>query len=209
MHVYFVRHGETLLNKKNVHQSPNTSLSPKGRDQSATVAEYLRAVNPDLLITSEYTRARETAGVIGQCVGLTPQVNGLFYEIERPSSLYGKSHFHIETLWYVIGSVLHKNNASWRYKDAENFGDISDRAQRALAYIESLEKEYNSVVVVSHTVFINIMVSYMCKNRMLDIRDLLLTFLHIEKMENTGIVHVEFLGRSSGNVCAWRLVDGV
>lgn len=53
------------------------------------------------------------------------------------------------------------------------------------------------------------MVSYMCKNRMLDIRDLLLTFLHIEKMKNTGIVHVEFLGRSSGNVCAWRLIDEV
>lgn len=209
MHVYFVRHGETLLNEKNIHQSPNTALSPKGREQSVTVAEYLRGVNPDLLITSEYTRARETAGVIGQYVGLVPQANGLFYEIERPSSLYGKSHFHIETLRYVIGSVLNRKNKTWRYKDAENFEDISSRAQRALAYIESLEKEHNSVVVVSHTVFINIMVSYMCKNRMLDVRDLLLTFLHIEKMKNTGIVHVEFLGRSSGNVCAWRLIDGV
>jgi broad specificity phosphatase PhoE len=209
MHVYFVRHGETLLNKKNVHQSPNTPLSPKGREQSATVAEHLRAVNPDLLITSEYTRARETAGVIGQCVGLPSQANGLFYEIERPSSLYGKSHFHIETLWYVLGSVLNKKNKSWRYKDAENFDDISSRAQRALAYIESLGKEHNSVVVVSHTVFINIMISYMCKNRMLDVRDLLLTFLHIERMKNTDIIHVEFLGRTSDSVCAWKLIDGV
>ena len=209
MHVYFVRHGETFLNRKNVHQSPNTALSPKGRDESITVAEHLRAYNPDLLITSEYTRARETSRIIGQFTGLQPEVQGLFYEIERPSSLYGKSHFHFETLWYVIGSIIHRNNAQWRYKDAENFTDISTRAKRALAYLESLEGKHQAIVVVSHTVFINTIVSYMCKNRMLDVRDLLLTFLHVERMKNTGVIHVEFVGRTAQHTCAWRLVDDV
>jgi broad specificity phosphatase PhoE len=209
MHVYFVRHGETLLNRKNVHQSPNTPLSPKGRDESITVGEYLRTLNPDLLLTSEYTRARETSRIIGQYVGLSPEVHGLLYEIERPSSLYGKSHFHIETLWYVLKSVLFRNNPAWRCRDGENFTDISNRAKRTLAYLESLKGKHNAIIVVSHTVFINIMVSYMCKNRMLDVRDLLFTFLHIERMRNTGVVHVEFVGRTSPHMCAWRLIDDV
>lgn len=209
MHVYFVRHGETLLNRKNIHQSPNTPLSPKGREQSITVAEYLRSVNPDLLLTSEYTRARETAGIIGQFTGLKPETCGLFYEIERPSSLYSASHFCFETFRYVIGSFFNRKNEKWRYKDAENFSDISNRAKRALSFIEDLHGTHNSIVIVSHTVFINIMVAYMCENKLLDIGDLVRTFLHIERMDNTGIVHVEFLGRTSQGVCSWNLVGGV
>lgn len=206
MHIYFVRHGETRLNKKHVHQSPNTPLSPKGREQVLTTAEYLRSANPDILLTSEYTRARESARIIGASVGLTPTVCGLFYEITRPSKLFGKSHFNPETLWYVILSVFHRKNKSWRYADAENFLDITNRAERALAHIESLHGKHESVVVVSHTVFINIMVSYMCKNRILDVRDLLLTFLHIERMKNASVVHVEYTGSTAPNMCSWRVV---
>ncbi len=209
MHVYFVRHGETPLNRKNIHQSPNTPLSPKGKEESVTVAEYIRTVNPDLLISSEYTRARETAGIIGLHTGLSPVVNGLFYEIARPSALFSTSHFNPQTFWYVLLSVINRKNSSWRYKDAENFNDISSRAQRALTYLESLKNMHTSVVVVSHTIFINIMVSYMCKARMLDVRDLMLTFLHIRRMKNTGIVHVEYVGKGNGNTCAWRMVEDV
>ncbi len=209
MHVYFVRHGKTHLNAQNVHQSPNTPLSPQGREDVLTLAEDLRSVNPDLILSSEYTRALETARIIGLHVGLTPQVNGLFYEIMRPSKLFGKSHFHIETLWYVFLSVLNRKNSSWRYTDAENFSDIVRRAKKALAYLESLAGTHDSVVVVSHTVFINIMVAYLCKNRMLDIRDLLPTFLHIERMQNTGIIHVEYTPAEAKGVCAWRQINKV
>ena len=97
MHIYFVRHGETLLNKSHVHQSPNTPLSAEGREQVLTVAEFLRSVNPDALLTSEYTRAVESARIIGSAIGIKPVVSGLFYEIVRPSRLFGKSHFNLET----------------------------------------------------------------------------------------------------------------
>lgn len=207
MHIYFVRHGETMLNKRHIHQSPNTPLSPKGREQVLTTAEFLRGVNPDALLTSEYTRAVESARLIGGAVGIKPMVNGFFYEIMRPSKLFGKSHFNFETFWYVILSVLHRNNPSWRYGDAENFFDISSRAKKALAYLESLRGTHDSVVVVSHTVFINTMVSYMCKNRILDIRDLILTFLHIERMKNASVVHVEYTGATAPHTCAWTLVQ--
>jgi broad specificity phosphatase PhoE len=206
MHIYFVRHGETLLNKKHIHQSPNTPLSSEGREQVLTVAEFLREVNPDALLTSEYTRAVESARIIGSSVGLKPMVSGLFYEIMRPSRLFGKSHFNIETFWYVILSVLHRKNKSWRYTDAENFFDISNRAKKALEYLESLRGTHSSVVVVSHTVFINTMVSYMCKNKILDVRDLFFTFFHIERMKNASVIHVEYNGATAPHTCAWTRV---
>lgn len=209
MHVYFVRHGETYLNRKHIHQSPNTPLSPKGRDDARTSGEFLRGVNPDLIVSSEYTRALETARVIGLHVGLTPLVNGLFYEIERPSKFFGTSHFSLETLWYAFLSVLHRKNASWHYNDAENFVDVSNRAQRALAYIESLRGTHSTVVVVSHTIFINIMVSYMCQSKLLGLFALFRTFIHLERMKNGAVIHVEYQGKSTKNTCAWRLVGGV
>lgn len=209
MHVYFVRHGATYLNTQYHHQSPNTPLSPKGQDDARTAAEYLREVNPDLLLSSEYIRTLETARIIGMETGLTPVVNGLFYEIVRPSKFYGTSHFSPETFWYMLLSVIHRKNPQWHYADAENFTDIQNRAQRALTYLESLAGTHESVVVVSHTVFINIMVAYLCKNRMLDVRDLLGTFLHIEKMKNGHVIHVEYMGRSAPGTCAWRQVQDV
>lgn len=209
MHVYFVRHGETHLNKKHIHQSPNTPLSEKGREQASSTAEILRTVNPDILISSEYTRALETARIIGLRVGLTPVTNGLFYEVERPSKLFHKSTLSLETLWYELRSVLKRNDPSWRYYDAENFSDISNRAKRALTYIESLREKHQSVIIVSHTVFINVMVSYMCTDRLLAVRDLARVFLEMERMHNGGIIHVEYRGPTRTNTCSWSVVPEV
>ncbi len=209
MHIYFVRHGSTTLNDQHIHQSPSTPLSPKGRDEAFSVAEYLREVNPDMLISSEYTRALETARVIGMHVGLTPVANGLFYEVARPSSLFGKSHFHPRTLMYVCLSALLRNRAAWRYQDAENFSDIKARATRALAYLESLRDTHASVIVVSHTIFINMMISYMCQNKMYDLKSLMLTILHIKQMKNTDVIHVEYVGKTGKNTCAWSIVHEV
>lgn len=209
MHVYFVRHGETHLNRKHIHQSPNTPLSETGREQASSTAEILRTVNPDILISSEYTRALETARIIGLRVGLTPVTNGLFYEVERPSKLFHKSTVSLETLWYELRSVLKRNDPSWRYYDAENFTDISNRAKRALTYIESLREKHQSVIIVSHTVFINVMVSYMCNDRLLAVRDLARVFLEMERMQNGGIIHVEYRGPTRTNTCSWSVVPEV
>ncbi len=206
MHVYFVRHGETAQNRRHVHQSPNTTLSPRGREAVMTTAEYLRGVNADLLVTSEYTRARESARIIGMNIGLTPVTNGLYYEIIRPSALFEKSLFHPQTFWYVFLSVIHRKNSFWRYKDAENVSDITERAKKALRFLEAESEKHSSIIVVSHTVFINIMVAYLCKERMLDVRDLLGTFLHVEQTKNASVIHLEYNKNAGKNTCAWQRI---
>ncbi len=206
MHVYFVRHGETLKNRRHIHQSPNTPLSPLGKEQAITAAEALRAVNPDLLISSEYSRALETARTIGLHTELTPVVNGLFYEIVRPSKFYERSVFGLETLWYVFLSLIHRNNPKWHYADAENLSDVTERARRAIKYLESLTGTHGSVVVVSHTVMINILVSALCTNKMYDFWSLLLIFLNIDRMKNGSIIHLEYTGATAPHTCAWRIV---
>lgn len=206
MHLYFVRHGETELNRKRIHQSPNTPLSDKGRGEALSVAEFLRPLNPDMLITSEYTRARETAGIIGPSIGLTPLVQGLFYETVRPSELFGKSLFHPKTLWFVLCTFLKWKNSTWHYKDAENVTDVKRRVESAKEYLESLAPAYASVVVISHTVFINFLILRMSKSKGVHLGDLLMTLLRIRKLRNTGIVHFEYSEDETGGESTWKLL---
>ena len=205
MHVYFVRHGETEANRKHRHQSANTPLSVWGRNMMVTCAETLRSVNPDILITSEYTRAVESAEILGTNLGLKPISNELFYEIIRPSKFYTDSVFSFETIWYVIVSIMKRNDPSWRYADAENLHDIESRAEKALRYIESLHGKHQSVVIVSHSVFINVMVAYMCRSTTLDIRSLLHTFFDVGRMKNAAVVHLQYVGSDTPYTCAWKI----
>jgi broad specificity phosphatase PhoE len=115
--------------------------------------------------------------------------------------------YTIETCWYAFLSVIHRNNSGWHYYDSENATEVSTRARKALAYIESLRTQHESVVIVSHAMFINIMVAFMCRDRMLNMRDLSGTFLHIGRMRNASVIHVEYVGNGSAQTCNWRLVE--
>jgi broad specificity phosphatase PhoE len=205
MHVYFVRHGETDLNIRRLHQSPSTPLNERGFDQARTVGELLRPMNPDLLISSSYVRAAQTARMIGLSLGVTPIYKDLFREIERPSLLGGRSLYDIRTLWYLGLTALNRNNPKWRYKDAENFSDIYTRVQKSLEYIESVIEEHDSIVIVSHSAYIMLMILYMCHGQKLTVRELVATLLNIRQMRNCNVAHVEYLGPTIQGTCSWIL----
>lgn len=207
MDIYFVRHGETECNRRHVHQSPEIALNERGRVQAHTVGAHLRTYDPDYLITSPYKRARETAEIIGERVGLKPIPYGIFHEVRRPTSLYGKSHFNPATIRYVVHSIARRRDAGWRYGDAENFADVRKRVKDALTHIESLNDRHQSVVVVSHTIFINLIVAYMCKNRVLSLRALLPSLLHVKKTQNGEIIHLRHEHRPTDCDCTWTRVS--
>jgi UPF0755 protein len=210
MHVYLVRHGETFLAAQGVHQSPNTPLSPRGKEQAESAAEYLRSVNPDLILTSGYTRAVETARVIGLSTGRSPNVHELFYEIIRPSSLYHKSLFSLATFRYVLRSFLKRKDPKWHYEDAENYTDLCARAHAARDFLESLSKTHKTVVVVSHTVFIRMVLSLLCENRIPGTFGMMRIFFGIVRFPHTGIVHLEY-GRVAprSKTCAWTVIGDI
>jgi broad specificity phosphatase PhoE len=112
----------------------------------------------------------------------------------------------MKTLWYVGLSILFRNNSKWRYKDAENFSDIYARVRTAFAFIESLTEEHKSIIVISHSVFINLMITYMCHDRALSLIDLVKTLLNVNELKNCDVTHVEYVGPTYGNTCTWQLV---
>ena len=205
MHVYFVRHGETELNRRHRHQSPITPLSRKGREQALTAGEYLRPINPSLILSSDYTRAQETARLIGSILGKKTVMNPVFREVVRPTRLCGRSFFTPDSILYALLSVLFRGNPNWRYADAENFSDIQKRVADALNQLEALREEHHTIVVVSHTLFIHLITAYMCNKKKLSIIALIPHFIRVMRMKNLDVVHLNLRERDSTCGCAWEI----
>ena len=80
MHIYFVRHGETLMNQKKAYYGAlDTPLSELGKQQAADLGRQLTGITWDGVYISNKIRTLETAQAIvrGQPVETITEVEGL------------------------------------------------------------------------------------------------------------------------------------
>lgn len=129
-----VRHGETAANVRRVFaDSDDIPLTEAGRLQSEQLAQRLaREFRPDVLVSSQFARARETCEIIGRVLGLAPEAIAGVHERD-----FGDLRGHP----YVrLGEAPHL---------AEPLETV--RA-RAIAAIDALRERYpaHEIVVVCH-----------------------------------------------------------
>jgi broad specificity phosphatase PhoE len=68
-----MRHGETAWNRQGrVMGRSNVELDAPGRAQVAAQIEFLRTLKPDLIVTSPLVRARQSAEIIAEGLGVVP-----------------------------------------------------------------------------------------------------------------------------------------
>jgi len=139
-----IRHGESEGNRDRVFtQSPEVPLTPIGRTQARATAEFVRdRYAPSLLVSSPFTRARQTAEIIGDVLTLPIAIEdelrersygeyaGLPYETARPQ-------FDPHAYWH------------WRPPGGETLEDVAARVGRALDRIAA-RADHDDAVVVSH-----------------------------------------------------------
>jgi broad specificity phosphatase PhoE len=139
-----IRHGESEGNRDRVFtRTPDVPLTPTGRRQARETAEFIRErYAPTLLVSSPYTRARQTAEIIGGVLGLSATIEdalqersygeyaGLPYDTARPQ-------FDPRAYW------------SWRPPGGETLEEVALRVGRALDRISALA-HHRDAVVVSH-----------------------------------------------------------
>jgi probable phosphoglycerate mutase len=146
--VYFLRHGETELNKKMVHQFPNTPLSKKGKAQARSIAEKLKNIHIDVILVSPYERTMQTAEIINRMLGVPLETNELLIELRRPTQLHGVSWFSPKSLWIMSQQYLRASNKEWHYSDEESLSEFHSRAFSALQCISNRPEE--NILVVTH-----------------------------------------------------------
>ena len=159
MKLYLVRHGESKANFKKVHQSALEPLSEIGKKQALFVAERFRNLPVDLVLTSPYTRARQTAEEIKTVVTAPVEVTDLLRETRKPSAFVGKK-LNDPSLSQAK-TIMKQNSADigFRYADEDTFVEIRERANQLLKFV--LTKEKNYIILVTHGDFLRMVLSVM------------------------------------------------
>lgn len=149
--VYFVRHGQSEANVGHVFQGHDSALTEHGREQARAIADRASRLPIEVIITSPWERARDTAHIIAELIGKPVEESGLFVERQRPSRLRGKSKddpeaIELNRLWdeSIFGSGS-------RTEDGENFEDFRQRILEALQYLADRSEKH--VLVVTHGTF--------------------------------------------------------
>ncbi|OGC80810.1 hypothetical protein A2943_02975 [Candidatus Adlerbacteria bacterium RIFCSPLOWO2_01_FULL_51_16] len=153
-HIYFVRHGETETNAKKLHfSSPTDPLTQKGQEQARFMAERCSRLPLEALISSTFTRAKQTADAISQKTGLSPIDSDLFIECKFASKYWSKDRADVEALADL--ELIWKNwgVSDYRIADEENYEDIVERSDKALAFLVQRPEEH--IGVVTHGLFLN------------------------------------------------------
>src|SRR4026208_1378939 len=114
MKIFLVRHAEG--EKAGLEwQTPKTVLSKKGIKQSEILAGRLSQFKAiDLILTSDWTRAGQTAEIIGKEINKPVEVIEKIHERQQSSRIYGLSR--TTSLAKQYWSDLSRNRNDWDYK---------------------------------------------------------------------------------------------
>ncbi len=197
MKIYFVRHGESQQTDR-VFQLPSTPLSDKGVLHSQAVVKSLSATSFDLLVSSPYERALQTAQIIEKSIHIPVIQNPLFTERKMPTSFEGKP-VNQEAI-SLTHQQIRQNffNKDWHHEDEENFFDLQTRVRAARDWLISQNKQ--TVLVTTHGYFLTIMVFDILFGNT-DSHHLFKSFKTHTEFSNGGITAIEF---QSG---MWRIIS--
>lgn len=146
--LFIMRHGETDTNKLHIWQcSMDEPLNDAGRSQAESASSIVSEINPDIVITSNLRRAKETARLAAS------RLNGI--EFVEETGLRERSCGEAEGL--TTTEILEKYGIRMemistdvdRIPGAEPYDEF---LQRIMASLERIRTEYSGkkVLIVSH-----------------------------------------------------------
>lgn len=108
--LYLIRHGETVGNASGIVQFPYVPLNDRGREQARRLGRRLADAGIELILSSDYQRARMTAEVIQAATGAELRFEPLLRE-RHFGDLRGRSHAEIGDLY--APDLEPPNGESW------------------------------------------------------------------------------------------------
>ncbi|HEV7702473.1 MAG TPA: histidine phosphatase family protein [Candidatus Paceibacterota bacterium] len=159
--IYFVRHGETVLNAQNIRQGAEGGLTELGRTQALETAKRFpkHRGRPQAIVASPFERTRETAEIIGKELNMKVEYSDLLVERRNPSEIIGQwgEDAKVKLIVDQMDKSFHEDNL--RISDEENFVDLKARAKKLLKFIKRRREE--RIIMVTHGIFLKMVVAYM------------------------------------------------
>jgi broad specificity phosphatase PhoE len=149
--IYFVRHGESTHNVDGIRRGAKTELTNTGHTQAVIVAERFKSIPINIVLTSHFKRAYDTAVEIARLSDVKLEVVELAYERALPNAVIGidkKSEEAKEIVEDVEASWLGNGNLP---KGAESFTGIMSRIDTFIKIVNDRPEE--NIAIASHSGF--------------------------------------------------------
>jgi 2,3-bisphosphoglycerate-dependent phosphoglycerate mutase len=203
--VYLIRHAETLKNRQPYHQGPDEPLTERGREQVKDLIGLLRDKEINILISSPYRRAQETAELVGKALNLEYKTEASVREFDQPLSLYGRHHLSISSLRYFIDLYRHRFDLFWDREGAENVARVRERVKVARLMLE--EHSGKNIAVISHRIFMTMFVETVCYDKPLSLYKFIRGLLGRKLIPNTTVLHMTLQKPTGKETCNWQLEE--
>ena len=205
--IYFVRHGETESNVKGIRQGTEGALTEKGRAQALATARRFpkRKGHPQVIISSPYERAKETAEIIGKELKIPIKYSDFLVERKNHSQIVGHSgeEKDVRKIVDLIDKSFHDDDL--RYSDEENFIDLKDRARKLLKYVG--RRREKRIIMVTHGIFLKMIVSYMLYGKKLTASEYN-ELSYLNSIDNAGMAICSYtthwFRRNEWKILAWN-----
>ena len=136
-HVYFMRHGLSLMNQQGVFSSTtNTPLAPEGIEQCRAAARGLKDVSIDCIVSSPLERAQHSARIVAEELGLDP------------AKIITIDEFAERSFGPLEGTTYQPNMAMDHIQGVEHSTELIARVGKGLEALRSLPVD--TILVVSH-----------------------------------------------------------
>lgn len=198
--VYFVRHGQSEANVRAVFQPTTSPLTELGKKQARDIAERVKKLSVEVLITSPLTRAVETAAYIERYTKVPVVSNALFRERQKPRGIEGKSIHDpdAQRIYRAWTKTLFSKRRSVR--GGENYERLAARAARALRFLET--RPESRIAVVSHGFFMRVLAAHVIHKQATP--KIVRAFATSLDMENTGLTVFRYHEKSGWHVWIWN-----
>lgn len=154
--ILLARHGETDDNREPLRFQGwrDTSLNDAGRRQAAELAERAAELGPRSLWSSDLMRARETAEIVGERLGLVPRLDWRLREGNR-GTWEGRLFRDVAREQPECFAAWMRAGEGWRFPGGESLHEQQDRVT---ASIEDVRKAGDlPALVVCHGGSIRVM----------------------------------------------------
>ncbi|HEY1653043.1 MAG TPA: histidine phosphatase family protein [Acidimicrobiales bacterium] len=153
--IWLVRHGESTWNASGLvqGQADGPVLTEAGRAQAQSVADAVHSLPIRTLVTSDLTRAQETAAIIGKRLRV-PWVNDAELRERDFGTAQGSALSELPAEWSGIrdGRVV---DAEARPPGGESLQELSERVGTFFSRLAEVE-HHGDVLVVTHGGFIRV-----------------------------------------------------